>query len=222
MQPDLVREISELIVRDQLLLNWKFYFLVAAIGSLAGVAGYWVAPYLKKRAETFATKADMEEVLRQVAQTTRATEEVKSAFSRADWATREWRTIRRIKLEELLSSAYALGKWLETHRSKWLHASDTEVSDEPMDRITVLATLYFPDLKPEADVVVTTHRNALMYILEMSKEPRNAKLANDTAAYTAGLDKFTEGWMPNYAATRVALAALEAKASAAMAEFASV
>lgn len=133
MQADLVREIAESIVRDGLLLNWRFYFLVSAIGSIAGMAGYWLAPYLKRRAETYATKADMDEVLRQVTLTTRATEEVRSAVAQADWVSREWQTTRRLKLEELMSSVYQLDQWLDLQQSKWLHAEKADVDGKPMD-----------------------------------------------------------------------------------------
>jgi len=220
MQPDLVREIAESIVRDQLLLNWRFFFLVIALGGLAGMAGYWTAPYLRKRAETFATKADMDEVLRQVALTTRTTEEVRSAVAQADWTNREWQTTRRLKLEELLSVTYTLDQWLDLQQSKWLHAKKIDVDGRPMDRVKLLATLYFPDLKPEADAVWSAHQKAYMFILKASDEPRNARMANDPAAYAVGLAKFKDGWASNYAATRVAVAALETKASATMAAFA--
>lgn len=222
MQADLVREIAQSIVRDQLLLNWRFYFLIGAIGGLGAMAGYWIAPYLKRRAELFATKADMGEVLRQITLTTRATEEVRSAVSQADWASREWQSIRRLKLEDLLASAYALDQWLDMQQSKWLHAEKIDVDGNPMDRIKLLAALYFPDLKPEADAVWNAHQAAFMYILEMSNEPRNARISNDSAAYASGLARFKDGWASKYTATRVAVAALEVKASNAMAAFAGV
>jgi hypothetical protein len=110
MQPDLIREIAEAIFRDQLLLNWRFYVLIGSFSFIAGMGGSFATSYLKKRGETFATKADMKEILRQLSVTTRLTEEVRSAVSLADWTTKEWQTIRRLKLEELLSAAYLLDR----------------------------------------------------------------------------------------------------------------
>jgi len=108
MQPDLIREIAEQIVREQFLLNWKVYALICGLGLVAGAAGYWLAPYLKKRAELYATKADMHEVLKQLEETTKVTEQVRVTVSHADWVTREWRTVRRIKLEELINLSSAV------------------------------------------------------------------------------------------------------------------
>ena len=220
MQSDIFREIVEAIVREQLLLNWRFYALVCGITFLATVAGHWLASYLKKRGETLATKADMKEILRQVSATTRATEEVRSAVSQADWAAREWRTTRRVKLEELLSSAYSLDQWLDVQRSKWLYAEEIKADEAPMERLKLLATLYFPELQTEVTAVWASHQQALMFILEHGNRTRASRHAGDPAAHQITLDEFAHGWKPLYEVARLSISSLEAKASALMIEVA--
>ena len=220
MQRDLIREIAEAIVRDQILLNWRVYFLVVTLGALAGMAGYWLAPYLKKRAEVFATKADMHEVLHQVTLTTRATEQVRSAIGKADWAAREWQTIRRLKLEELLSSAYSLDKWLDFQQAKWLHNEEIDINDKPTDTLRMLAALYFPELKSEVSVVWMAYLDACLFILNKSDSVRAARSSNDIVAYEASLKEFRDGWSSFYSTMIAANSALEIKASQVMATFA--
>lgn len=221
MQPDLVREIAEAVVRDQLVQNCRFYAIISGLSVLASVAGHWLSSYLKKRGETFATKADMQEVLRQVTETTRATEEVKSTISQVDWATREWRTVRRLKLEELLGAAYSLNQWLDLQQTKWVYNEAVASDQAPMERMQLLSTLYFPELHGDVTAVWMAHQKAYLFILDIGKRTGVAKVNLDAMAYKATLDEFVEGWKPLYQSARLAVGALEGKASKLMAQFAS-
>lgn len=62
MTQDLIREVAEAVVRDQLILNWHFYVLIGSASIVAGIVAQFVASYLKKRGDTFATKTDMKEI----------------------------------------------------------------------------------------------------------------------------------------------------------------
>lgn len=220
MQLDLIREITEAIVREQIILNWRFYALIGGLCFLASVAGHWLASYLKRRGETFATKADMQEILRQLSETTRVTEEVRSVISQADWAAREWRTTRRLKLEELLSSAYSLDQWLDLQRSKWVYDEAVTADEAPMERMKLLAMLYFPELQAEATAVWIAHQNAFTFILGIGKRTHASRNTKDVNAHQIALNEFAEGWKPLYQSARIAIAALESKASKLMAEVA--
>ena len=219
MHPDLAREIAEAIVRDQLLLNWRFYALVCALTLIASAAGNWLGSYIKKRGETFATKADMQEILKQLHDTTRVTEEVRSAVSHADWVAREWRTTRRLKLEELLSTAYSIDRWLDSQKSKWVvHDMAVESDSAPMDRLKIIAALYFPELQAETTDVWFAHQTVNMLILEFAG-PLNAAIeAKDGNAYHVAFNEFLARHNPLYENTRAAISALESKASKLMIE----
>jgi hypothetical protein len=220
MQSDLIREITEVIVRDQLLLNWRLYVVVGGLSFLASTCGNWVSSYLKKRGETLATKADMQEILRQVSATTRATEEVRSSISQADWVAREWRTTRRLKLEELLAAAYSLDQWLDMQRSRWVYGAAPVSDAAPMERLKLLATLYFPELRGEANAVWLAHQNALVFILESGQRTSASRNAMDVAGHQVALDQFAADWKPLYESARKAISALESRASALMTEVA--
>jgi hypothetical protein len=220
MQPDLIREIAEAIFRDQLLLNWRFYVLIGSFSFIAGMGGSFATSYLKKRGETFATKADMKEILRQLSVTTRLTEEVRSAVSLADWTTKEWQTIRRLKLEELLSAAYLLDQWLDHQRSKWLHDKSISSDEAPMERLRLLTALYFPELQRETTAVWLAHQNAFLFILNSSKQAISSRSSLDVHVHKTVLDEFSKGWKTLYADAISTIRELEEKASALMTEVA--
>lgn len=219
MTADLLRELAQQVVREELLLNWKFYALLLAIGIVASAAGTWLAAYFKKRAETYATKADMQELLGQLKSTTRVTEEVRTAVSHADWAAREWRATRRIKLEELLTSVYELGHWLDAQQSKWIYKEPTAFDKSPNDRVNVLASLYFPELRGEVSFVLAAHHSAQSVILDIAKK-RNAA-ENDPVAYQAVMNEFIESWRTIYPPTRQAIQSLEHRSEQLMREITS-
>lgn len=58
------------IVNQTIWGNYKFYFLVFAISLVSSAIVAFGAPYLKRRGENFATKADFSEILRQLKETT--------------------------------------------------------------------------------------------------------------------------------------------------------
>jgi len=214
MNAELVREIADQIVREQLLLNWRFYALIGAMSLVSGVIGNWLSSYMKKRAETYATKADMQEVLRQIEATTKATEQVRVAVSHADWVAREWRTTRRTKLEELLAAVYALERWLEMQQSKWIYKEPGTYDQAPMDKVSLLANLYFPELKAEIEQVVLTHRRAYSAILATARKTTAAH--HNLPDYEAAMQEFVQQWQPVCEAARRAIVVLEAKCSSLM------
>ena len=211
MQQDLIREIATQIVREQILGSWLFYALIGALSLVASAAAHWLAPYLKRRAETVATKADMNEILAQLRETTKIAEQVRSEVAHADWVAREWRTIRRTKLEEVLVAAHSLDRWLDEVQKKWIYKEIQAIDIDAPKRIKVLTALYFPELNAESNIVQSAHRSAYMFILEIAKQVGSA--SNDATAYEAAMKTFIQGWGPHSEAAATSVAAFERKAA---------
>lgn len=93
-----IKQISQQIVNEQILYNYKYYLVIFSILFLASSISNWLAAYVRKRGENFATKADFENLLNQIKAQTKTTEEVKAAINHKDWMSKEWKTLRRIKL----------------------------------------------------------------------------------------------------------------------------
>lgn len=220
-QPDLIRQLGEAIFHNQLLANWEFYALIGGVTLLFHIACFLGIAYLKKRGETLATKADLKEILRQLKLTTEATEEVKSSISQTDWVTREWRTTRRLKLEELLTSAYSAEEWSSKSIDKWFEGKGgPKFSEIPIKQTMLLAALYYPELLPEVYALRMVYLKIHGITVEKGKAAREANLANDMAARALAYEEFSQEYMPLYRTAGGALETLEKKAGQIMATFA--
>lgn len=94
--------------------------------------------------------AAFQTTLAQLVRMTEETENIKVRIAHSDWTEKELRTLRRSKLEELVTALFTVERIIETH------LSDDEISGdrnrrslEPMSVVEQISTLYFPELTDE-------------------------------------------------------------------------
>lgn len=144
MSEELIREIAQEIVRQMPPMGgWAYYVILV----LCMVASAFLGAYLRKRGETYATKADMEEVLKQLKETTQTVEEVRTAVAHQDWQSREWKTLRRTKLEELSISIHEIHATSLSYMREIIFAEQVASEELKGWKVVMLCMLYFPDLK---------------------------------------------------------------------------
>ena len=150
------------------LQNWQFYALVLALSFLGCMAGSYVRSYSGKRGEVAALKADTENILSHLKITTAATKEIEIALSHGDWVRKEQNLLKRVKLEELLVSAYAISTWTSQMTSAAFGKEQMQ-TDAPVDRFQMLYQLYFPDLSTQSLNVEQRYREARLAMSSVRK-----------------------------------------------------
>lgn len=214
MNEPLIREIANQVVQESILQNWKVYSVLAALAVLAICAGAFLTRYFEKRGELLATSADLQEVLRQLKSTTEVAEQVRATVSHADWATREWKTVRRTKLEELVEASLSLEAWLDQQRSAWFFPSEARRGGRPpTDRTSMLAALYFPELERASASLEDAQRKAYAWIVNASV--RATEIA-DVGARGRFFEQMRPEWLPLYQAARSAVEQAKTEASVLM------
>lgn len=206
----MLREIAEQIAKEQILLQWPVYALMFAIALVLGFGTAYLQAYARKRGDFFATKADFHELLTQLKATTAVAEEVKASVSHADWVARERRTLRRLKLEELLQAVHELQLWQEGERAKRIFDSTKDHGTSPLPTIERLSGLYFPELKIEVYEFCQSHRRFSITLLNSQQDLSAA--STDLQAHKAVLEKFSAAWLREYQNQLDLVSALEAKA----------
>jgi len=134
--------------------QWPIQFLVVAVS--AGIGAYF-SEYLKTKGKNLATREDFENLKAQLRENTELVENIKADIGQRDWAAREWRNTRRIKLEELLTKMHDCDAFADRFRSISLEGKSNSERD-PVGEMETLGVIYFPELKLEVDEYVAAHR----------------------------------------------------------------
>lgn len=216
MSEMLLHEIAVQIAREQFLLQWPVYLLMFGIALVVGFAAAFVGAYAKKRGESYATKADFAELLTQLKATTAVAEEVKASISHADWAAREQRTLRRMKLEDLLQAIHEAQAWQDLNKDLLIFDSGKDVGQSPLPKVERIAGLYFPELRENIFNFCQLHRKMTIEVLEARQKILGS--TNNFQAQQLARQQFVTAWAPIYQLQLVTMSAIESQARDLMAE----
>lgn len=215
MTDSILREIAEKVAQEAILQNWKLYALLIGLTLISIVANAFITKYFEKRGESYATKSDLTEILRQLKQTTEVTEQVRAAISHADWLSREWKVLRRTKLEELVQSAISLEQWLNQQRSVWFFGSEEKDPSPPTGHVSMITTLYFPELEQESAALAASQLNAYLWIVNTGRRALDAGSIEEKGVM---LTQAATEWSPLYGSVMNAISQVKQKASVVMQE----
>jgi hypothetical protein len=190
-----IQKIAAEVVRHLPSYPWLVLLTLVAAG-----AGAFFGQYFETRGKNLATKADFErlqEHLRATTQTvTQTVETIKSEVAQKDWARREWANLRRIKLEALLAKVHECS----VHPSRLYDPAyeGKPATPEPdcISEADVLAALYFPELKSEADRFTLSCREQRALISKLSSDVFDSR--DDLAARQAVYQNFVSRWQGQY------------------------
>lgn len=220
MSEAVIREIARQIIQEQLLQNWIFYSVLLALLLVSSVASGFIASYIRKRGETYATKADLAELVAQLRATTEAAEQVKTAIAHTDWSVKEWKTLRRVKLEELVENVYALRLWLDKERSARIYCGKENESPNPVWKLELVSRLYFPELHDEIQSLTLIYHEYDLSMLNIQQELSGAEL--DIEKRRSILDAARTEILAHQKKLLATISGIEAKAPAIMKEIVSV
>lgn len=220
MSEALLREIAEKIAREQFLAQWPIYLLMLSMVFVVGTVAAYIGSYAKRRGENFATKADFADLIFQLKETTAAAEVVKTKISHADWSTREMKTLRRLKLEELLLSVYELKAWQDVEMGVRIYNSGKETMPSPLPKVELLTSLYFSEIESLIHEFTQLHSQLIILTLETHEEL--LKTANNDIAQRDKRNQFGQNWMLCYQKQLKAISAIEKQCRVLMAELVGV
>src|SRR3990172_5886370 len=174
----LARAVASEIVNQTIWENYKFYLLVTAISLVSGAVAAFFVPYLKKRGENLATKADFVEILQQLKATTTLAEGIKSDINAKLEEEHNIRALAREKMEALFEQTFELELWLERTRSNALEGTTPDISASPMAKIEMYQSIYFKELSTEVIGLNATVNAMVVWILGIPGETWRAKAEN--------------------------------------------
>ncbi|MYM32542.1 hypothetical protein GTP58_29840 [Duganella sp. CY15W] len=192
--------------------NWRFYVAIIFTSFVTSLFFSWAKSYGSERGKFRAITENFSEIKRQLSETTSTAKNIELSLSHSEWAVKEYKTVRRNKLEDLSLATYRTQEWI----SERLHFSGDEEfksSGSPVFQVLMLSELYFPELKPFSLSFFNLHQEFLKTALEcvselrvansemkkiqisvdFAKETKDvAKMGELVSQYGEAVDKYTE------------------------------
>ena len=182
MTSEQIAELAKQILTGLAWAQWPFYLVSIALASVVTYFSARLSSYASKTGEITAMTSQFVELTKQLRTNTETVEKVKSEIAHGDWATREWKTIRRLKLEEMLKAVLQLKEWQRLHSRELLYASKLEAGVSPALTIELIGLLYFPELETEIRSFCRIHDELFSLALQIGQQ-----LPKPTAAYQTAI-----------------------------------
>jgi hypothetical protein len=165
---DAARVIATDIVQNAMLKNGWFHFLTLCLAFVGSTLGAFSFAYFRKKGENLATKTDFESILQQVKSTTAATEEIRDRIFNQSITEREFRSLRRSKLEELLVAANESLNWLNENVFPSGSSAISEMG--PAYKVSIMSLLYFPELEMQSAKFMSVYYDIEIRLREHEQE----------------------------------------------------
>jgi hypothetical protein len=170
MDKEIIERVVNDVINNSFVMSWKFYVLYALTTFVVACGAAYLAAYWAERGKNFATKTDFDELKKHLAINTKIAEEIKTNISHEDWVLKENKTLKRVKLEELLLALYEVETWLDNYRAAQLYYDEEFKQKSPMFKVEVLANLYFEDLAVEIRNYKVLYRVLTMTLMTAKQE----------------------------------------------------
>jgi hypothetical protein len=152
-----IQKIAEEIAARFPSYPWGFLAVQIVLTLLAAAIGAFLGEYFRERGKHLATRADFNSLQAQLRANTELVEAIKSDVGQKDWVAREWRSLRRSKLEELLEKKHDCDEYLDHYRTSVIDRKNFEARDQ-IAALETIVDLYFPELKKEASAYIALCR----------------------------------------------------------------
>jgi hypothetical protein len=172
---------------------WLFLLVNAVVMAVVGILATLGTSYFRTRGQNLATKHDFEELKKQLKANTELVETIRSEVSQRDWTQREWTSLRRVKLEALFDKMHECETYLDHARSA---ANRGEIEDRPdvINQFDTISTLYFPELREEANEYYLACKELVIKILDLAGAVEKAGV--DSIARQRAYADFQVHWPP--------------------------
>jgi hypothetical protein len=137
--------------------NWEYWLLVLAFLICYTAIYNFIKPYVTKRGEALATQSDFQLLLKQLEIQTKATEQISADISHQDWTLKEYKTLRRNKLEKLVELSINLPEEMFKQYVKVLAETDHK-NTNPINELQMIKSLYFPEMRESVAELATNYQ----------------------------------------------------------------
>lgn len=227
MSPQEIQEWGRLLLEIKSNGQWLVFGILILCVGCAALVWKVLSKYSEKVGELDAISDRFDELKQQLKENTEIVAKVNAAVSHDDWVLREWKVLRRTKLETLLTKVFEVHPWQSDHVRKELFDRELDPGQSPVSQIQLITLLYFPELKTEvseflkhAEAIHNLTLETSLALIEIKGKYETAKNLNDLPAMSAAhqermtaLTQHQEKQLAIFSKQLSAKAALETKAN---------
>lgn len=162
-------QVSDLVTQIRSGVMWAQLPTFLITIALVGVLIYFnrrLSSFASKTGEIEAITSKFEQLTAQLKSNTETVEGVRTEIAHGDWVAREWKALRRQKLEQLLENVFAITGWQEVYRLEKIFQSKISAGDSPITKIELIGLLYFPELRDFVFSFCQIHGDFVVLTLE--------------------------------------------------------
>lgn len=146
MTEELIRQIASEIVNESIIKNWYFYVLFLTVGFLGSYGGSYVKGYASEKSKNKAISSDLEDIKKQLKETTKITEQIKTDIEHSMWRKKAIEAVKREKLEEYFTFIYSGKEALHDQMLVAFFRDERSVDRHALNKADIIQKLYFPEL----------------------------------------------------------------------------
>lgn len=169
--------IAHQLLENRTTANLQFMFVYLALGLVFAALIAVTTAYFLERGKLLAATNTLSARLDEIRRSTDASERVKTSIAHNDWTVKEFKTLRRTKLEQLTTASYKLLLASEADAKFTLDDDNYRVtSREYTIDVHQISALYFTSFRTAIDAVTGAHGKLATCLIESRSKQRQQDL----------------------------------------------
>jgi hypothetical protein len=169
--------IARQILENRTAENMQFWFVYGALAIVLAAIVAVTTAYFLERGKLLAATNTLAGRLDEIRKSTDASERIKTSIAHNDWTVKEFKTLRRTKLEQLTTASYKLLLASEVDAKFTLEDEKYSITSREFTiDVHQISAMYFTVFKVATDAVISAHANLATWLIESRSKQRQQDL----------------------------------------------
>jgi hypothetical protein len=149
MKEEHIDKIIEALMNATFLDDWYFYVLLFSVSLIGAWLGSYIKSSVAEKAKYKAIEANLEIIKKQVSETTKTSEQIKTAIEHGNWRKKELEILKRQKLEQYYAHVALISESLGNEMVCAFYNQDINYDSQNFNKADLIQSLYLPELLEE-------------------------------------------------------------------------
>jgi hypothetical protein len=179
MTPAMISDLARQIAQQQLHEGYLYYLILLALLFVGAFFGSYIQGFASDKGKAKSMQSNFDMLSEQLKKTTSLTTEIQIALNHDDWSSKEYKVLRRNKLEILTFALYETRDWASTQITVGGANAIIQAESSPVNKVYVTSKLYFPELNAVNLKFHKVHQKFIVEFLNAQNLYSKTKLVHD-------------------------------------------